>query len=107
MEALRGKTAKGAQVPAFVTGEQPMRVVLDNGNVPFLGDGKNAVHLASDPCVMHRHDSLGTGTNQGMELGFVQIQSVRANVGKDRHCSPKHESVNGGDEGERWEDHLV
>jgi hypothetical protein len=65
-----------------------------------LRDVQNRRHLARHASVMHRHDGLRSGRDQGLKPGFVKIERVRPDIGKDRPGAAEHEGVGHGHERE-------
>ncbi len=71
------------------------------------GDFQDAVHLAADPGIMNDQDGFGARGDQALQLFFIQVQGVWAYVDEDWPSAAEHESIYGGDKGERRYDELV
>ena len=98
---------KVPEVPAPVSAEQAVRVVLDDRDAAARRDREDGVHLAADAGVVHGHDGPGARRDETLELALVQVQRVGADVGEDGPGAAQHEGVDRRDEGEGGHDDLV
>ena len=59
VKALRRQRAEGAAIAPFVTREESMGVVFDDGDAPLFRDRHDGIHLAGDAGIMHQDDGAG------------------------------------------------
>ena len=71
------------------------------------GQLHDRIHLATDTSIVNDDNSFGSRCNELLQFCLIQIQSVRSYIDKDRPGAAQNESINGGDERERWHDHFV
>ncbi len=107
VKALRCQAAEAAQGPALVLPQQAVGVIFHNGQAVAGGDLHDTVHFTAYPGVMHDDDGPGAGGDQALELGFVQVEGIGADIGEDRAGAAQHEGVDGGDEGKIGQDDFV
>ena len=107
VEAVAAEVADGAEVLSVEGGVDPLRGVLDDEEVVFLGNGHDHIHLAGDPGVVDGDNDLGPGGDRRLDLGFINVQGVGADVHKTDGGAAQGEGVGGGDEGIGGHDDFV
>ena len=100
----RAERTQGAPAPGS---EEPVRVVLDDRQAVSLRHRADDVHGAAHAGVVHRHDGACARRDQRLELPFVEIEGVGADVGEHRHRAAQREGVGARDEGERGQDDFI
>ena len=70
-----------------------MRVIFDDGNAMPARDSHDRVHFASNARVMHKKNRFRARGNALLDLAFIDVQRVRANIHEDRLGARKHERI--------------
>ena len=90
--------AIGPNVPsdlAAIFAEEPVGVVLDDGDPCRPGDLEDRIHLAGHPRVVHRDDRTRPAGDQAFEPALVEVQGVATDVDEDRGGATEHERIDG------------
>ena len=107
METLRGQHTEGAQIFPLVSGEEAVSIIFDDGDAMPVGDLHDRVHFTGHTGIVDHHDGARARRDQSLQPGFVEVERIRPNVGKDRFGIPQDKGIDRGNERERWDDHFI
>src|SRR6266566_10160469 len=80
METQSCKRPKRAEVSSSIFSIKTMRILFDDSNAMLPRNGCDRVHFASDARVMHKKNRFCARGNALLDLVFINVQRVRANV---------------------------
>lgn len=107
MEAEGGHAAEGAELAGVISAEESVGIVFDDGKMMTGRGFEQAMHFTGNAGVVYRDDGPSAFVDEGLEQGFVEVESVRAYVDKAGACTAEDEGVGGGDEGVGGQDDFV
>ena len=100
MKRKRRQRAQTAQGTAFVERVHRVRGIFDDRNAVPAREFQNRVHVAGNPGIVHHDDGPGTGRDQSLETGRVDVRVVGCAVCKDKLRVPERKGVRRRHEGE-------
>ncbi len=105
VEALGRQAAEAAQGPPLPGAEQAVGVVLDQRGARRGGD--HGLGVDGDPGVVDRHHRPRPRRDPAGDVGGIEVQGARVDVGEDHAGAAEGEGAGRRDERERRDDHLV
>ena len=97
----------GSERTAVPCGQNALRRILDDDQLPWRRDRAKRDTVASDARVVHRHYRPRSRGDGRLDQPLVQIQRIRPDVDEHGRRAAQHERIRGRDERERRQNHLV
>lgn len=107
MKAQHRQVAVAQHTAASVLHAKGMGSVVNHLEVVVVGNFLDGLDIARVAIAVHRHDGRGLRGDGRFDLGRVEVERVRVDVGKHRFDAVPQQRMRGGDEGIRRGDDLA
>ncbi len=107
MKTLGGEAAKASQWFLLIGSEESVGVILDHGHSGVGGDCLDRFHLAGDACVVEYNDCLGALGYLLAQLGLIDVESIGADIDKNRFSPSQGECTCRCDKCKRGDDDFI
>ncbi len=101
------RTGGAADHSALVTRTGSMRGIFDDDQTVLLGNRFDAIHIARQAAKVHGDDGLRARRDDFLNVGRIDIERDRIDVGKHGPGADMHDHIGGGRKRQRRRDHFV
>src|SRR6185369_10452623 len=78
---------------SLVTAHDSLGGIFYNQQAMLFGSGHDGIHLTGHARIMNNNDCPGFLGNSSLNLSFIEIQSIRADIYKDRRCASQNKGI--------------